>query len=259
MNSFAFTKWMLWLVLFFLIAPFSIVFITAFSDDNSLLFPPSSYSVRWLLSVMQTEIFVSSLITSLWLGFGATAIALVFGVPAAYALQRYPVPETEWIRTLLTSPLIIPGLVIGVALLKQFVLLGGNSVNLALLAGHAALVLPYAVRVVGASLANLPRDIEDAAFSLGASRAQVFWRVVLPNVRGGLAAATVLAFINSFNHVPVSLFLTGPGITTLPIRMLLHMESSYDPSIAALSMLVILFSMVFVFVTERVLGLSRYM
>ena len=196
--------------------------------------------------------------TSLWLGIGATIIALLLGIPAAYALQRYRLPETEWIRTALTSPLIIPGLVIGVALLRQFVLIRDGSVNLALLVGHAALVLPYAVRVVGASLANLPRDIEDAALSLGATRGQVFWRVVLPNVRGGVAAATVLAFINSFNHVPVSLFLTGPGVTTLPIRMLLHMESSYDPSIAALSMLVILFSIFFVLITERLLGLSRY-
>ena len=251
-------KVILFVVLFFLIAPFTIVFMTAFSDDNSLIFPPQAYSLRWISSVLQTEVFASSLVTSLWLAIGATVIALLLGIPAAYALQRYRLPETEAIRTALTSPLIIPGLVIGVALLRQFVLIRDGSVNLALLLGHSALVLPYAVRVVGASLANLPRDIEDAAFSLGATRMQIFWRVVLPNVRGGVAAATVLAFINSFNHVPVSLFLTGPGITTLPIRMLLHMESSYDPSIAALSMLVILFSIFFVLITERLLGLSRY-
>jgi putative spermidine/putrescine transport system permease protein len=257
MNRFA--PWLVLVLVFtFLIAPFSIVFITALSNDNSLVFPPQSYSGRWIVSVLQTEVFGAALVTSLWVGLAATGIALVLGVPAAYALQRYRLPETEWVRLALTSPLIIPGLVIGVALLRQFVLLQDGSVDLALLLGHTALVLPYAVRVVGASLVNLPKDIEDAAFSLGANRFLVFWRVVLPNIRGGLAAATVLAFITSFNHVPVSLFLTGPGVTTLPIRMLLHMESTYDPSIAALSALLIIFSTLFVLATERLLGLSRY-
>jgi len=100
--------------------------------------------------------------------------------------------------------------------------------------------------------------IDDAAVTLGATRLQAFFKVVLPNIRAGVAAAFVLAFITSFNQVPVSLFLTGPGVSTLPIEMMAYMETSYDPSIAALSTLLVVFTIVLVALTEKVLGISKY-
>jgi putative spermidine/putrescine transport system permease protein len=112
---------------------------------------------------------------------------------------------------------------------------------------------------VYASLTNLRVDIEEAAITLGASRLRTFFMIVLPNIRGAMVAAFLLAFVTSFNQVPVSLFLTGPGISTLPIEMLGHMENTFDPSIAALSTLLVLFTMAFVLLTERVLGISKYM
>jgi putative spermidine/putrescine transport system permease protein len=138
------------------------------------------------------------------------------------------------------------------------VLLYDLPVTASLLVGHTALLLPYTVRVVSSSLANLRVDIDDAAVTLGATRLQAFFKVVLPNIRAGVAAAFVLAFITSFNQVPVSLFLTGPGVSTLPIEMMAYMETSYDPSIAALSTLLVVFTIVLVAVTEKVLGISKY-
>ncbi|WP_337867853.1 ABC transporter permease [Meiothermus sp.] len=249
---------MLGLALLFLVGPFVVVFISAFSGDRTLAFPPSSFSLQWFAKVLTVEAFQASFVTSLWLGVLSTLLALLMGIPVAYALARYQVPGAEVIRVILTSPLILPALMVGLALLRYFVLIGNNSISIGLLIGHTALLLPYAVRVVSASLANLPRDIEDAAMSLGANRLQTFFRVVLPNIRGGVAAASVLAFITSFNQVPVSLFLTGPGVSTLPIQMLLYMEYTYDPTIAALSTLLILFSILFVLLTERLLGISKY-
>ena len=127
-----------------------------------------------------------------------------------------------------------------------------------LIVGHTALLLPYTVRVVSSSLANLRVDIDDAAMTLGATRLQAFFKVILPNIRSGVAAAFILAFITSFNQVPVSLFLTGPGISTLPIEMMAYMETSYDPSIAALSTLLVLFTLLVVAATEKLLGISQY-
>ena len=83
-------------------------------------------------------------------------------------------------------------------------------------------------------------------------------RVVLPNIRNGILAAFILGFVTSFNQVPVSLFLTGPGVSTLPVDMLAYMEFTYDPSVAALSALLALMSLAVVLVAERVLGISRY-
>jgi putative spermidine/putrescine transport system permease protein len=116
--------------------------------------------------------------------------------------------------------------------------------------------LPYAVRVVSASLNNLRSDIEEAAVLLGSSRAGAFFRVVMPNIRSGILAAFILGFVTSFNQVPVSLFLSGPGVRTLPIDMLSYMEITYDPSVAALSALLAFMSIGIVFLAERFLGFS---
>ena len=156
------------------------------------------------------------------------------------------------------SSLIVPGIIVGLALLDHGVLAFNLPVTPSLLVGHATLLVPYTVRVVGASLANLRVDIDDTAVSLGATPWQAFFLVVLPNIRAGVAAAFVLAFITSFNQVPVSLFLTGPGVNTLPIAMMAYMETSYDPSIAALSTLLVLFTIALVAATEKMLGISKY-
>lgn len=247
------------LVLAFLLGPFVVVFVAGFSGDETLRFPPQSYSLRWLVHVFTVESFQRSLLTSLVVGFGSTLLALALGVPVAYALSRSKLRGAEVIRNVLTLPIVVPGIIVGLALLNHGVLALQWPVTLSLLIGHTTLLIPYAVRVVSSSLANLRLDIDDAAVTLGATRWQAFRLVVLPNIRGGVAAAFVLAFITSFNQVPVSLFLTGPGVSTLPIEMMAYMETSYDPSIAALSTLLVVFTLLLVAGTEKLLGISRYM
>ncbi len=249
---------MLVLALVFLLGPFIVVFVAGFSGDETLAFPPKTWGWRWLAHVFTVESFQRSFVTSLLVGLGSTIAALALGVPVAYALSRYVFPGREWLRTVLTLPLIVPGIIVGLALLNHMVLLYNLPVLASLLVGHTALLVPYAVRVVSASLANLRVDMDDAAVSLGATRWQAFAKVVLPNIRGGMAAAAVLAFITSFNQVPVSLFLTGPGVSTLPIEMMAYMETSYDPSIAALSTVLVLFTIAMVALTEKLLGISKY-
>lgn len=185
-------------------------------------------------------------------------MALLLGIPAAYALERYNPPGAEAVRTIVTAPIVVPGIIVGLALLRHLVIPAGLPISVALMVGHTALLVPYAVRVVGASLVNLRPDIEEAAVMLGASRLQAFFKIVLPNIRSGIMAAFIIGFITSFNQVPVSLFLTGPGITTLPIDMMFYMEFNYDPSVAALSGLLALMSLAIVMVAEKLLGLSRY-
>ncbi|MDB5768492.1 MAG: spermidine/putrescine transporter ATP-binding protein [Collimonas fungivorans] len=254
-----FSRCMLWLVLLFLLGPFAIVFMAGFSGGETLAFPPPSYSLRWIFEVLAADEFRRAFQTSLQIGLVATIIALLLGTPVAYALSRTQLPAMAVVKQILTSPLIIPGMIVGLGLMRYVVLQIHAPVFAGLLIGHIALLIPYAVRVVYASLVNLRVDIEDAAVMLGASRLRSFFMVVLPNIRGAVIAAFFLAFVTSFNQVPVSLFLTGPGISTLPIEMLGHMENTFDPSIAALSTLLVLFTMAFVLVTERVLGISKYM
>ncbi|MEM6441440.1 MAG: ABC transporter permease [Pseudomonadota bacterium] len=246
------------LTLTFLIGPFLIIIAAALSAGNNLAFPPQGLSLRWVVKVFEVESFRESFAVSMLLAVFGTLTALALGVPAAYGLTRYRVPGGESVRLILSSPIIVPGIIVGLALLRYFVIPTGAPILAALFFAHAALVLPYAVRVVSASLENLRTDIEEAAMLLGCSRAGAFWKVVLPNIRGGVLAAFILGFVTSFNQVPVSLFLSGPGVRTLPIDMIAYMEINYDPSVAALSALLAFMSVAIVFAAERFLGFSKY-
>ncbi|MEM9049336.1 MAG: ABC transporter permease [Pseudomonadota bacterium] len=246
------------LVLTFLIGPFLIIIAAALSAGNSLAFPPQGFSFKWVVRVFEIESFRQSFAVSMFLAVGGTLAALALGVPAAYGLVRYRVPGAETVRLIVSAPIIVPGIIVGLALLQYLVIPTGVGILTALFLAHTALVLPYAVRVVTASLDNLRVDIEEAALLLGCSRAGAFRRVVLPNIRGGVLAAFILGFVTSFNQVPVSLFLSGPGVRTLPIDMIAYMEINYDPSVAALSALLAFLSVGIVFAAERFLGFSRY-
>lgn len=255
-------RWLQWsiltLVLLFLMGPFFIIVAAGLSAGESLAFPPQGLSFRWVIKVFQIESFRESFALSMALAIFGTLAALILGVPIAYALARYQLPYGETLRTIVSAPIIVPGIIVGLALLRYLVVPLNVHVAAALFAAHTALVLPYAVRVVSASLENLRSDIEEAAVLLGASRLNAFFLVVLPNIRNGILAAFILGFVTSFNQVPVSLFLSGPGVRTLPIDMISYLETTYDPSVAALAALLAFLSIAIVFVAERFLGFSRY-
>ena len=246
------------LVLLFLIGPFAIIVAASFSAGETLAFPPEGFSFKWIIKVFTVESFRESFAVSMFLAIGGTFAALLLGVPASYAMSRYRLPFAETVRTAVSMPIIVPGIIVGLALLRYFVVPFQLDILLALFFAHTALVLPYAVRVVSASLNNLRSEMEEAAVLLGSSRLGAFFRVVLPNIRGGILSAFILGFVTSFNQVPVSLFLSGPGVRTLPIDMLGYMEIVFDPSIAALSSLLAFMSIGIVFAAERFLGFSRY-
>ena len=252
----------IWLILgatlTFLIGPFLIVIFAGMSAGEALAFPPQGLSLRWYAKVFTVESFRASFALSMFLAVFGTIAALIIGIPAAYALNRYDIPGSETIRTIVAAPIIVPGIIVGLALLRYFVVPLNVTITMALFVTHTALVLPYAVRVVSSSLNNLRADMEEAAVILGCSRLQAFTKVVLPNIRGGILAAFILGFVTSFNEVPASLFLSGPGVRTLPIDMLSYMEITFDPSVAALSALLAFMSVAIVFVAERLLGFSRY-
>jgi putative spermidine/putrescine transport system permease protein len=241
-----------------LLGPFLVIIIVSFGADSNMAFPPSGFSMEWYRKVLSVRMFRDAFWTSLWLALSSTGAALLLGVPVAYALVRFRFPGHGPVEVALSSPAIVPGLVVGFALLRFFVLLGNTPVFLGLFLGHTAILLPYTVRVVSSSLRNFAVDIEEAAVSLGSPRLRAFVSIVLPNVRAGVGAAFILAFITSFNNVPVSLFLTGPGVTALPVQMLVYMEYYFDPTIAALSSVLIVITMLVVQAAEKALGISRY-
>jgi putative spermidine/putrescine transport system permease protein len=246
------------LMLVFLLGPFLVIIFASFGSEELMRFPPQGFSLKWYAKVLNIKMFQTTFWISLKVGLAATATALLLGIPVAYAMVRFRFSGKSTIELLFSSPAIVPGLVIGFSLLRFFIYIGNISIIAGLYLGHTAILLPYTVRVVSASLRNFDPAVEEAAISLGSSRLFSFLTVILPNIRSGVVAAFILAFITSFNNVPVSLFLTGPGVATLPIQMLVYMEYYFDPTIAALSSILIVITVLIVQTAEKLLGISQY-
>ena len=244
------------LVFLFLVGPLVIVLGSALSDTTYLTFPPQGLSLRWFENIFAIDAFRRTILTSLQIALLSTVIALLIGIPAAYALNRYRIQLPGWLATLFILPVLVPELVLGFSLLKNLAVQFNAPIFIALLFGHALLVLPYVVRVIGASLASFDFSVEEAAISLGSPPLKTFFTILLPNVRSGVIAAFILAFITSINDVSISIFLTGPGLSTLPIQLLAHMEQFFDPTVASVSVLLMILTVAVMAVVERTLGLT---
>ncbi len=244
------------IVFFFLLAPLVIIIGSALSDTTYLTFPPRGLTLRWFENIFEMSAFRRTAVTSFQLAFLGTALSLLVGIPAAYALNRYRTELPSWLSTVYVLPILVPEIVFGFSLMKSVTVGLETPIFLTLLIGHALLVLPYSVRVVSASLASFDFSIEEAAISLGSPPLKTFFTIVLPNIRAGVIAAFILAFITSLNDVSVSLFLTGPGISTLPIQILAHMEQFFDPTIASVSVLLMLVTVAVMAIVEATLGLT---
>jgi putative spermidine/putrescine transport system permease protein len=244
------------LVFLFLLAPLVIIVGASLSDTTYLTFPPQGLTLRWFSNIFEISAFRNTAITSFQVAILGTGLSLLIGIPAAYALNRYRVGLPKWLGTLFVLPILVPEIVFGFSLLKSITIGMGLPVYPSLIIGHALLVLPYSVRVVGASLAAFDFSVEEAAISLGCPPWKTFMTVVLPNIRAGVIAAFILAFITSINDVSISVFLTGPGISTLPIQILAHMEQFFDPTIASVSVLLMLVTVGVMAVVEATLGLT---
>jgi putative spermidine/putrescine transport system permease protein len=244
------------LVYLFLLGPLVIIFGAAISDTSYLTFPPQGLTLHWFENIWNISAFRRTIVTSLQIAFLATGLALIIGIPAAYALNRYRIQLPGWLSTLFILPILVPELVLGFSLLRSINVGAGFPIFMTLLVGHTLLVLPYVVRVISAALSSFDFSIEEAAISLGSPAAKTFFTIVLPNVRSGVIAAFILAFITSINDVSISLFLTGPGISTLPIQILAHVEQFFDPTIASVSVLLMVLTVIVMAIVERTLGLA---
>jgi putative spermidine/putrescine transport system permease protein len=247
----------------FILLPLIFVTWLAFFRQPIPSFPPQGYSLRWFFSIAENPRFVDGFWLSLQVAIAAMLIGLAIGVPAALCLARYRFTAREPLGNLLLLPLVVPGIVLGTALyvfhveasiLTELPILGSIG---ALVAGHILLVIPWSVRLVSASLAGFDRSIEEAAQNLGATPLKTFFRITLPTIRPGIVAAALFGFVVSFGNLEMSMFLVGPGRTTLPITVLQYLEYRIDPTIAAVSVLQILLIGTAMVVTDRFVKLSR--
>ncbi|MTI16510.1 ABC transporter permease [Rhodobacteraceae bacterium RKSG542] len=243
----------------FLLAPIFIVVVASFTNDNYLLFPPKEFSLHWYYEVFSLSWFRSALLSSLVISVISTTISAAIGIFVARALARIPFRGKALVELVVLSPLLLPSVVLGFALFNfavYFAIENNNFINL--VAGHVLITIPFVVRSVWAAMAGADVSLEEASMSLGATPAQAFRDVVLPMARPGIIAGCILAFTYSFNDVTLSIFLAGSNTTTLPVQMMSHIETSGDPSPAAISSLMVGLTMIFFVIIAKTVGLKIF-
>ncbi|SSW66114.1 ABC transporter permease [Achromobacter agilis] len=246
------------LVVLFLQLPVLVVVLAAFSDTAYLTLPPKGLTLKWFEAALSDPDYLEAAWTSLWLAAGSTAASLALGLAGACAIQRRMVPGAAWLNALFMAPLILPSVVLGVALLQYYAAAGLRGSNAGLWLAHVVITVPYVVRASLASLASVDEALEDAACVLGAGRLEAFRLVTLPLLKPGLVAGGLFAFITSLDNVPVSVFLLSASQNTLPVKIFTSVEQGVDPSVAAVSALLILVTGIALVLAERWTGFHKH-
>jgi putative spermidine/putrescine transport system permease protein len=240
-----------------LLAPVVVVIFISFSADSFIVFPPSGYSLRWYERLFSNEALMRGLRLSLVLAIIVTALSLLVGLPAAYAIARDKVPAARAFKAFFLAPLLLPTLVLGLAMLMALQPWRLTATLTGLALGHMVVTVPFVIRLMVTTFSTLPEEVEAAAASLGATPWRVFRRVTLPLALPGLGASAFLAFLLSFDETVISLFLSGPRASTLPVEMVRYVEGRTDPLIAALSVLLVAGTLIIVLLVDRMAGLTK--
>lgn len=243
-------------VLLFATFPLIVTAITAFNATSETVFPPNGWSLRWFENIMRQPDLMRAAAFSLMLALLSSAISISLGMMSAIALTRNKFPGRDLIDAFLLSPLLVPQVILGLSFLVFFVRVGSNQPFLNLLTLHVVLTFPYALRVIRSSLMRMNPKLEEAAVGLGASSIKSFFLVTFPQMRPSLFVAVFFCFVVSFDNFTASAFLTVSG-ATLPVQIYFSIESSLDPTISAISALLILGSAIFVIVADRVVGVEK--
>jgi putative spermidine/putrescine transport system permease protein len=226
----------------FIVSPLAVVVLTSFSSTPYNVFPPEGYSLRWYENLAAQKDFYIGAVRSLVLALASTALSLVIGIMASYALMRFKLRGGDFIKAFLMSPMVLPKIVLGVTVFMFFVRIRTMGSDLNLLVVHVLVCLPFVIAIVSAALANFDWSLEEAARDLGAGPVATFRRVILPQISISIFVAGVFAFITSFDQVETTIFLVRPGQNTLPVEMFLYLQKWQDPTIAALSVVLIVFA-----------------
>lgn len=238
----------IWAVAIFILAPILVIILNAFNSAAYNVFPPEGFSLRWFDVVLNYPTFKPAFVNSVVVGIGAMIIAVVTGTLAARAFVKYTFRMNTATRSLLFAPAVIPKIAVGAGIFLYYIRIGLYGGRLGLILAHALLGIPFVVAIITAVMLNMDPSLEEAAQDLGASPLQTFWRVTLPQMRAGLIVSSLFAFIISFDELETSLFLVRPRNNTLPIEMFLYLQEYQNPSLAALSTLLIGFTAVAVII-----------
>ena len=245
------------LVILTLLAPLVVTLAVSVSASSVFNLPPPALSLRWYERMLRLRELWPAVRLSVTLALFSTAVSLVLGTLCAIALTRASFPGKTTLVTFMVSPLMMPGLVVGVAILQMLRELGLRDAYVSLLIGHVVITLPYVTRTVLASLSLFDFTLIDAARTLGYSPPRALLKVMVPVLAPAFLTSGLFAFLAPMDNYPISIFLVDARNKTLPILMLQYLEENPDPTIAAISSGLILLTIVVLLVADRLVGLRR--
>jgi putative spermidine/putrescine transport system permease protein len=245
----------------YLLIPAGIVIAAGLNSGNYLTFPPEGLSLRWVRDFLSSDTFLPAYLFSLRLAFVTMLISTTIGTMTAIFLTRVAFPGRGLVRAFFLAPLLLPGLVLGLALYVYF--LNFEFFNMSrnfqgMLVGHVLVTTPFVIGTVSASLYGFDRSLEEAARSLGAGPFRAFFNVTLPNIKAGISAGSLFAFIVSFGQFDLSLMLATPNNTPLPFAMYSSLRYEFVPTAAAAGAFAIALVVVTMVLMSKLTNLSKF-
>jgi putative spermidine/putrescine transport system permease protein len=240
-----------------LIAPMLVVVLISFDAREYIGFPPASLSLRWYQALWRNGQILDAAAVSLRVALDVTLACLALGVPAAHALARGTFPGRTAVGAFLVAPQMMPGLVIGVAVLFFGAYFAFRASHLMLVLSLTVFCLPFVIRIVMARLSGLDPALEEASATLGAGRLQTFLRVTLPQTLGAVLGAAAVVFIEAFDNVTVALFTASARARPVSVELYYLVQYDSSPLVAAVSACEILLAFTVVTIASQTIGLER--
>jgi len=239
-------------IMLLLIVPTFIVVPMSFSDSQYLEFPPSNWSLRWYNEYLESSKWMRATVTSLKTGLLTMLVATPIGTLAAYALFVSGHPIARFIFLMLLTPMIVPVILIAIGTFYVFGQMGLNNTITGLVIAHAALAIPLVMILITAALGSYDLNQEKVARSLGAHPVTAFFGITLPQIKFSVLTAALLSFLTSFDEVIISIFVSGGQNATITKHMFSALRDFIDPTIAAISTILVLVSTVLLLATQYI-------
>lgn len=230
------------LALFFLMLPNFMVFPFSISPTSLMEFPPRGFSTQWYEKYFTQPGWLEATWTSFYVAIITTIISVFLGSLAAYGLVRGRFPGKRLINAFILFPIIIPTLLTAVAIFKLYSDLRLTGTIFGFVVGHCVLAIPFVITIMAATLRGIDPEMEDAARNLGAGRLKTVWRITFPLSRQGMLAAGLFSFLVSFDELLIAIFISSPTVNTLPKKLWEGIRLEIDPSLAAVSSILVLVS-----------------
>jgi putative spermidine/putrescine transport system permease protein len=242
-----------------LLVPVLLVVLAGLNSGDYLTFPPDGLSLRWVRTFLTSPTFMPAFLFSFGLAAVTTIVSGVLGTMAAVFLTRTTWKGREMLRGLFILPVILPGVVVGLALYVFFIWTGTglSRTFTGLLVGHVLVTMPFVIATVSASLVDLDPALEEAARSLGAGPFEAFRKVTLPMISPGISAGAIFAFIISFGQFELTLFLAPADQQPLPLAIYTSLRYAFEPTAAAAGIFAICLVVLSTLLSARLLDLRK--